>query len=106
VKLRNRYGDPVDPVPAAVVAGMGTLVAWSFFPVYVTALGYSPTLGVVVAALLTLAVVAGAFYRFVWTVRPESSEAESPDGRLRRMFYAGIALAVVLFALSLPFLNL
>jgi hypothetical protein len=106
VKLQNRHGDPVDPVPAIVVTGMGALVSVSFFPVYVMELGYGPELGVVIAAVLTLAVAVAAYYRLVWTARPDV-RGEIPAGdRLRRMAYAAVAVVVTLFGLSLPFFTL
>ena len=41
MRLRNRDGSPVDPVPFLVLAAMAFAVAYSFGPIYFDALGVS-----------------------------------------------------------------
>lgn len=106
MKLTNRDGTPVDPVPFFVVASLAFLVSFSYGPFYCMALGLSLSWGFVVSGVVFLLVAGASYYRLVWTARPELRGEISAEKRLWRLCYAilvGIALLVLLL---LPFLGL
>lgn len=100
----NRDGRPVDPVPFLVVAGMGTLLALSFGPGYLLALGLplAPALG------LSLAVAAGvagwAYRRYVWLAGPAVGEVPGKV-RFRRLVYGMAVFGGLLVLLALPLVS-
>ena len=104
-RLRNRDGDPVEPWPFVVVAGTGALPVLSVGPLYLTALGLSlgPAVGVSVAA--SVAVVAGAYHRFVLTYRPDVEASLPAAVRFRRLLWATLVLVALFVLLTLPFLG-
>lgn len=104
MRLRNRRGESVDAVPFLVVAGMALMLCISFGPLYLAALGFSWPVAVCLSAAAFVALAAGAYYRMVWTGTPLRAAEIPPGLRLRRMLYAGIALALLLCLLSLPLL--
>ncbi|RDI71890.1 hypothetical protein [Halopelagius longus] len=104
MRLRNRRGEAVDPVPFLVVSGLGLMLCVSFGPLYVAALGLSWTVAVCASAAASVGVTAGAYYRLVWTGTPLRTAEIPPEFRLRRMLYAGVALGLLFCLLSLPLL--
>lgn len=104
MKLRNRRGTPVDPVPFLVVAAMAFLVSFSFGPIYCMALGLALEAALVVSTGVFLATTAAAYHRLVRTARPALRGEVPVEARLRRLFYA-VVLGVALIALlSVPLL--
>lgn len=102
MRPRNRNGDPVDPVPFAVVAGVGVLLCVSFGPLYCAALGVDFAVGVPLSLLVAAAVCAAAYYRYVWTENPELRGELPPEARFRRLLYGGVILFLTLVLLSIP----
>ncbi|WP_228546173.1 hypothetical protein [Halegenticoccus tardaugens] len=104
LRLRNRRGAPVDPVPFFVVASLAFLLTLSFGPAYGRALGlsYSAAFGGSVVAFVLLSTL--AYYRMIWTARPDlRAEIPAPQ-RLLRLIYAMIALFFLMLLLALPLL--
>lgn len=102
--LRNRQGAEVDPWPFFVVSGLSFLFVFSFAPAYLLSFGLSLPVALAVSAVVFLGLVGLAHHRLVWTVSPElAGEIPAPE-RLRRIVYWAVAVALVLFGLSLPFL--
>jgi hypothetical protein len=104
MELRNARGDPVDPVPFLVVTGIAFATCFSYGPIYFTALGLGlrAAVGITTGAFLASALV--AFYRMVWTARPDL-RGEVPAARRFRRLILAIAIGVVaLIGLSLPLL--
>jgi hypothetical protein len=104
MRLHNRHGDPVDPVPFAVVAGVGVLLCISFGPLYLNALGVDFAVGVPLSLLAAVAVCVAAYYRFVWTTDPFLLRERPADARFRRLWYGGLLLLALFVLLSLPLL--
>lgn len=102
MRLRNRDGSAVDPVPFAVTAGLGSMLTMSLGPLYGQALGASLPTAVAASSAVLLAVVAVAYHRYVWTVRPELRGHVPGAVRIERLFFLMIALAVLLVGLSIP----
>ncbi|WP_135366415.1 hypothetical protein [Halosimplex halophilum] len=103
MKLRNREGEAVDPVPFLVVAGIAFAVVYSFGPLYFRALGLPIRYGVVVSTGLFAASTAGLYHRMVWTLDPAYREVVPVGDRFERLLLATLACigAVVLLALPL-----
>lgn len=92
---RNSEGTPVDPVPFLVVSllAIPLLIGWG--PVYLLEWGIPLGPAVSISVICSVAVVVGAYHRYVLTVRPEHREEVPAALRLRRLLYgitAGIAL--------------
>jgi hypothetical protein len=102
VRLRNRDGTPVDPVPFLVVVAAAFLVAFSFGPIYAVAVGLSLPVGLSLSAGVFVVVSAGAYVRFVRQARPALRAEIPPDRRLARLLYGALGLALLLVLLSLP----
>ncbi|WP_236639559.1 hypothetical protein [Salinigranum halophilum] len=94
----------MDPWPFLVVTGMAFLLVFSFGPVYLLSFGLPLPAALGVSAVTFLGLAAGAHYRLVWTAAPDLAGEVPAAARLRRIVYWAVALALVLFGLSLPFL--
>ncbi|WP_135823532.1 hypothetical protein [Halorussus ruber] len=98
----NRRGTPVDPVPFLVVAAAGFLGCYSCGPIYLMEFGVGLPSALAVTTLVFFATTVLAYYRFVWTARPDL-RSEIPAGlRLRRIVLAGLAIGGLFVLLSLP----
>jgi len=99
MRLRNRWGTGVDPVPFLVVVLTGFATCYSFGPVYLLTFDLSVRDALAASTGVYGAVIAVAYYRFVWTYRPEHRK-EVPVGiRFRRLLLAmavGLGVAVLL----------
>lgn len=100
--LENDRGESVDPVPFLVVTALGLLGCYSFGPGYLLTFGVGLAEALAVSTVAALVTTAAAYYRFVWTHRPEL-RAEIPAGvRIRRLLLGGVAVAGVFGLLLLP----
>jgi len=99
MKLPNRSGVAVDPVPFAVITGTASLLLLSLGPLYGQALGL-PLSTAIVASVGLCGISAGiAYYRQVWTANPVGE----PVGlRAERLFYLIAILGVVFVGLAVP----
>ncbi|MFC7044020.1 hypothetical protein ACFQH6_20060 [Halobacteriaceae archaeon GCM10025711] len=102
MKLTNRYGTPVDPVPFLVVSALGFTISYSYGPLYFAAFGFAIAEGVVISTAVFLAVTAAAFYRYVWTHRPEFAAEIPAHLRFRRLVYGAVIGMLLVVLLSLP----
>jgi hypothetical protein len=102
--FRNREGTSVDPVPYLVVASLSFLLCFSFGPVYCLELGSSLPVALAASGLVFVTLAVGAYHQMVWVARPELHGEVPATRRLERLFYLGLLFALVLLALSLPFL--
>ena len=104
MKLTNRHGTPVDPVPFLVVSSLSFLVSFSYGPIYLLALGCSFPVAVALSGILFALATGAAYHRMVLTTRPELRGEIPPEDRLRRLMYAAAVVVALLALLSLPFL--
>lgn len=104
MKLSNRHGTAVDPVPFVVASLLGMLVSFSYGPGYLMALGFSLTGGLLGALSASTALAALAYHRYVWTYYPELAAEVPVEHRLRRLFYGVLVGVGVLALLALPLL--
>ena len=102
MQLRNRHGSHVDPVPFVVVVGLSFMLLLSFGPLYGQALGLSLELSIALSVGLFAITAAVAFYRQVWTARPELAGAVPSAVRAERLFYLIPILAALVVALAVP----
>lgn len=104
MRLRNRSGRPIDPVPFLVVFLLTALFVFAFGPMYGLTLGYSLGSSLVVCAFLVAVVGAVTFHRMVWTVSPELHREVPAAARIERLYYGMIGLTLLVIALAFPFL--
>jgi len=102
MRLRNRRGRAVDPVPFLVVTLLGFLIIYSFGPPYLEALGLAVDHGVALCTGLFLATAAAAYHRLVWTYRPDRRRSVPGGVRFGTLYYAILILGAVAVLLSLP----
>lgn len=100
--LENRWGREVDAVPFAVVALTGFATCYSFGPVYLLTFGIPVEMALVASTAAFGAIVAGAYYRLVWTYRPQSRVELPVAARFRRILLSMLAAAGLLVLLALP----
>lgn len=96
---------PVDPVPFIVVAAIGFLFCYCFGPVYLMAFGAELAGGLGYTTMVFLAFAWYAYYRLVWTARPDLRGEVPAHLRLRRLVLGGLVVAGLLALLSLPLLG-
>jgi len=98
--LRNRDGDPIDPVPYLVVLAVGFLVAFSFLPGYCLALGLPLWTGLLAAGVVFVGFAAVTYHRMVLTSRPEIQREVPAELRVRKLFYVVLVVCAVLAGLT------
>ena len=91
----------MDPVPFIVVTGLAFLGCYSFFPVYCLSLGLQAPVAVGVTTTIFVALAAAAYYRLVWTARPDVRSEVSPQLRLEHIFYGALVVTGVFLLLTL-----
>lgn len=99
MRLKNRDGVPVDPVPFLVVALLLGMVFLAFGPLYLMEFGVSLELSVALSAGLALGAAALSYHRFVWTANPLSREEVPAAARYLRLLYAIFAFVLIVLAL-------
>lgn len=104
MRLRNREGTAIDPVPYLVVASLAFLLSFSFGPVYCLSLGLSLPVSLVVSSLVFLVLATVAYHQMVWCARPDLQGEVPAADRLRRLFYLVLVVTLLLVVLSSPFL--
>lgn len=102
MRLRNRHGSHVDPVPFVVVVGLTFMILLSFGPLYGQALGLSLETAIALSGALVAVGAAVAFYRQVWTARPETIGAVPSTVRAERLFHLIPILTALIVALAIP----
>ncbi|MBZ6494434.1 hypothetical protein [Natrinema longum] len=100
--LRNRHGTHVDPVPFLVVVGLSFMLLLSFGPLYGRALGLPLETAIGASAGLFAVAAVLAFYRQVWTFRPETTGAVPSTARAERLFYLIPILTALILGLAVP----
>lgn len=103
MRIPNRDGTPLDPVPFLVVALLAVTIAVTWGPVYL--LGFGVELRVAVGGSLAVATtaVAVAYHRLVWTADPTIREEVPADVRFRKFLYAilvGVVVVLLLVAVQ------
>lgn len=102
MRLTNKHGTPVDPVPFVVVVLLAALVSYSYGPIYLMELGLGLGDALLACGAVVTASVGVAHHRLVWTARPDLREEIPPGLRLRRLFYVMLIGVAVLALLALP----
>jgi hypothetical protein len=104
VRVRNRHGDRVDPVPFLVTAGLAFAFALSFGPLYGLAYGLTLSASLAASTLAFAVAAAIAYHRLVRCAPPLDAGPLPPGPRVERLLYAGAAFGVLIVALTLPLL--
>lgn len=105
MRPENRLGTPVDPVPFLVVAALAFLFCYCFGPIYLMEFGAELAGGLGYSTMVFLFLTGLAYYRLVWTARPDLRAEVPAHLRLRRLVWGGLAVAGVFALLSLPLLH-
>ncbi|PSQ58709.1 MAG: hypothetical protein BRD23_06170 [Halobacteriales archaeon SW_9_67_25] len=104
MRLENRWGSQVDAVPFAVVALTGLATCYSFGPVYLLTFGVAVPSALAASTGAYALVIVGAYYRLVWTYRPEHRSEVPVWLRFRRLLLAMMTAVGLLALLALPLL--
>jgi len=104
MRLENRWGQQVDAIPFAVVALTGLATCYSFGPVYLLTFGVAVPRALVLSTAVYCLVVGAAYYRLVWTYRPEYRSEVSVGVRFRRLVLAMLVSVGVIALFALPLL--
>ena len=99
MRLRNREGVPVDPVPFLVVALLAATVLLSFGPLYLQEFGLTLEVAVVISAVLSIAAAVLSYHRFVWNANPLTREEVPAATRYLNLLYAIAFFVLLLLAL-------
>ena len=102
MKLRNRDGTPVDPVPWIVTSGLWFMLLFSIGPIYLQEYGLPLVPALIVLVVGYAGVVVASYWRYVYTARPDLRAEIPPAVRMERLFYAVIAGVLLLLAVSVP----
>lgn len=101
-RLENRRGDPVDPVPFLVSAGLAFMFAFSVGPIYGLTYGMSLSWSLVASTVAFAALLAVAYAQLVRSAPPVDAGSLPPGPRMERLLYVALALGVVLVGLTIP----
>lgn len=99
MRLRNRDGTPIDPVPFLVVALLSIMILVGWGPLYLMAHGASLQLSVAISVVLACVAVCLSFYWFVWTTNPTVRQEVPAATRYLRLLYGLVIGILVLLAL-------
>lgn len=102
LRLRNRDGTVLDPVPFLVAASTAFVICFAWGPLYFLTLGYGLELAVGASTAVFVILVAVAYYRLVWTYDPAHRDAVPGPVRLKRIIFASFVGIALLVALLLP----
>ncbi len=101
---RNRRGDPIDPVPFVVSAGLAFLFAFSVGPIYGLTYGLSLRASLAASGIGFLAAGTVAYVQLVRRAPSVDAGSLPPGPRFERLLYVALGLGVLLTALTLPLL--
>lgn len=99
MKIPNRKGTPIDPVPFLVVALLAGTIAFAWGPVYLLGLDVDLDIAVGISAALAAVATIIAFYRLIWTANPTIREEVPAGVRFRKFVYGIIVGVIVVLAL-------
>lgn len=102
MRLRNKHGTTVDPVPFLVVVLGTVMVGYSYGPLYFMALGLGLGESLMACGAVVVGCVGLAHHRLVWTARPDLRGEVPPEARMKRLFYVVIIGVAGLALLALP----
>lgn len=104
VRVHNKHGDRIDPVPFVVSVALAFMLAMSFGPVYGLSYGFSLVTAVGLSLLGFAGFVAVAYDQLVRSAPPRDAGPLPPGPRVERLLYAAIGIGVILVGLTVPLL--
>jgi multisubunit Na+/H+ antiporter MnhB subunit len=104
VRVHNRHGDRIDPVPFLVTAGLAFTFALSFGPIYGLSYGLTLATSLALSTLAFALATALAYQQLVRRAPPLDAGPLPPGPRVERLLYAGMGLGVLIVALTVPLL--
>ncbi|MUW15609.1 hypothetical protein GJ633_13960 [Halorubrum sp. CBA1125] len=104
MRVHNRHGDRIDPVPFAVTVGLAFMLTLSFGPIYGLSYGLSLTASLALSTLAFACATALAHHQLVRSAPAVDAGPLPPGPRVERLLYAVLGLGVVFAALTVPLL--
>lgn len=104
LRVHNRHGDRIDPVPFLVTVGLAFMFALSFGPMYGLSYGLSLAWSVALSTLAFAGITLGAYVQLVRSAPPIDAGPLPPGPRFERLLYAALGVGVALVGLTLPLL--
>ncbi|WP_096396205.1 hypothetical protein [Halorubrum trapanicum] len=104
MRVRNRHGDRIDPVPFLVTVGIAFTFALSFGPIYGLSYGLTLQASLTLSTLAFAVATAVAYRQLVRHAPPIDAGPLPPGPRVERLLYAGMGLGVLIVALTVPLL--
>lgn len=102
MRLPNRDGEPVDPVPMFVVVATAFVVGYAWGPLYFMALGYSLQTALAIVSVLFVCASALAFYTLLWTARPRDQRPNAGAHTFQLLVYGILICMGILLLLAMP----
>lgn len=94
----------MDPVPFLVTVGIAFTFALSFGPIYGLSYGLTLAASLALSTLAFAVTTAIAYQQLVRCAPPLDAGPLPPGPRVERLLYGGVALGVLIVALTLPLL--
>lgn len=98
----NRHGDPIDPVPFLVSAGLAFMLVFSLGPIYGLSYGLSLAWSLAASAVAFCGLAGVAYAQLVRSAPPVDAGPLPPGPRFERLLYAALGFGIVLVALTVP----
>jgi len=104
LRVHNRHGDPVNPVPFLVTVGIAFASALSVGPIYGLSYGLTLAASLGLSTLAFAVAAAVGYHQLVRHAPPIDAGPLPPGPRVERLLYAGVGLGILIVALTLPLL--
>jgi len=103
LRVHNRYGSRIDPVPFLVSVGLGFMLTMSFGPMYGLSYGLALSTSLALSAVAFCGLVV-AYAQLVRSAPPVDAGPLPPGPRFERLLYVGLGIGVALVGLTVPLL--
>ncbi|WP_418285445.1 hypothetical protein [Halorubrum sp. DTA46] len=104
LRVHNRHGNRIDPVPFLVSVGLAFMLTMSFGPIYGLSYGLALSTSLALSAVAFCGLVAVAYAQFVRSAPPLDAGPLPPGPRFERLLYAALGIGVALVGLTVPLL--
>lgn len=102
MRLRNREGTEVDPIPFLVTGSIAFLLLFAFAPGYLLSLGLTVERALVVTSVAFGATLLAAYHQLVYDVNPIRREEIPGPVRFRRLVYVVLVATAAMLLLLIP----
>lgn len=102
MRLRNREGTEIDPIPFLVTGSIAFLLLFAFAPGCLLSLGMAIENALGLTSVAYGAVLLGVYHQLVYDVNPTRREEVPGAVRFRRLVYAVLIAIAVMVLLLIP----